>query len=140
VTRPLGYDDEPQGSGAVVAVHYGDYRRQEIWVASGANVGNWYCLGGEFGVPKTVDDPRSDMDKLTENMLGRKGLSWTQPPGTLPLHPTWSDVLARGPVTLLFPGADDTYAAGWRAGRRELWNSMENELDDDPPNTPGIAS
>jgi hypothetical protein len=28
----LGPHDEPQQSGAVVAVHYGDYRRQEVWM------------------------------------------------------------------------------------------------------------
>lgn len=48
--RLLGRYDEPQDSGAVVAVHSGDYRRQEIWVNSGANVGTWYPLGGEFWV------------------------------------------------------------------------------------------
>jgi hypothetical protein len=42
----LGPDDEPRNSGALVAVHYGDHRRQEVWVRS---IGNWYPLHGEFG-------------------------------------------------------------------------------------------
>lgn len=125
-SRLLGEADEPQGSGAVVAVHFGDYRRQEIWVNSGANIGNWYCLGGEFGTPKVVEDPRTPFDMIRQTQ-------WTQPPGTLPLHPTWYDVLRRGPVTLLVPGDDAAYVAGWRAGRRALHNDMENLIHDDPP-------
>lgn len=108
----LGPSDEPQESGAVVAVNWGDYREQEIWVSSGANVGNWYPLGGEFWA-----------------VWDRKHM----PPGVTKTHPTWEDVLARGPVTLLTAGDDETYTRGWRAGRRDLWQSMENEVDDDPP-------
>ncbi len=126
-TRLLGPDDEPQNSGAAVAVHWGDYRAQEIWVRSGANIGNWYPLGGEFGRPRVAQDPRNDLEKI----MGKK---WEQPPGTIPLHPHWDDVLRRGPVTLLVPGDDDTYTAGWRAGRTALWNEMENYIHDDPPN------
>lgn len=129
MTRTLGWDDEPQDSGAVVVVHFGDYRRQEIWVRSGANVGNWYCLGGEFGRgPKVAEDPRSHMEQMISRDV------WRRPEGTIPLHPTWSDILARGPVTLLFAGDDASYQAGWEAGRRALWHSMENMLDDGPPN------
>ncbi len=131
--RTLDYEDEPQNSGAVVAVHLGDYRRQEIWVRSGANIGNWYCLGGEFGRPKTVQDPRTGLDKIMNK-------TWEQPAGTLPLHPHWGDVLARGPVTLLHAGNDESYAAGWRAGRRALWQGMEDATYDDPPNSVRIAS
>jgi len=98
----LGPSDEPQDSGAVVAVHYGDYRTQEIWVSSGANIGNWYPLGGEFGLP-----------------------GWGG--GRVPRHPVWADVLARGPVTLLSAGDQATYAAGWAAGRRRMVQQM-NEL------------
>lgn len=102
----LGTDDEPQGSGAVVAVHWGDYRRQEIWVASGANIGNWYCLGSEFGIPRG-----------------------------LPTHPRWEDVLARGPVTLLVPGEKHAYADGWANGRRRLLEQIATLSDDEmePP-------
>jgi len=100
----LGPSDEPQNSGAVVAVNYGDYRRQQIFVASGSSIGNWYCLGGEFGVPRHGTDD-------------------------LPLHPVWDDVLARGPVTLLSAGEQDTYAVGWANGRRRLVEQME-ELSD----------
>lgn len=124
-TRHLAWADEPRESGAVVAVHYGDYRRQEVWVRSGANIGNWYPLGSEFGTPKVVEDPRSALEKL-----GRT--TWRQPEGTIPLHPTWGDVLARGPVTLLVPAGNDGYVAGWRAGRRDLWQAMEEVADGDP--------
>lgn len=124
--RLLGPGDKLQNSGAVVAVHWGDYRLQEIWVSSGANIGNWYPLGGEFGRPRVADDPRNALEKISDHR------PWRQPPGTVPLHPTWTDVLARGPVTLLVAGDDASYVAGWKAGRRDLWQSMENEIDDEP--------
>lgn len=97
----LGPDDEPQYAGAVVAVNYCDYRRQEIWVRSGANIGAWCLLGGEFG--RVIDDgiPRP------------------------PQHPHWEHVLARGPVTLLNRGDEATYMAGWRNGRKNLVDQME---------------
>jgi hypothetical protein len=123
--RILGPADEPQRSGAVVAVRWGDYRRQQIFVSSGANIGTWYCLGGEFGRVEVVSDPRTPLDRLR--------LRWTQPPGTIPPHPTWSDVLALGPVTLLVPSDADAYRAGWLAGRRDLWQGMEDSVRDDPP-------
>ncbi|MEV1315451.1 hypothetical protein AB0J14_05120 [Micromonospora arborensis] len=123
----LGPNDEPQESGAVVAVHYGDYRRQELWVSSGANIGNWYCLGGEFSRPKVWVDNRSEMDKmLWRGPRPRPG------PGEVPLHPHWEDVIARGPVTLLVPAGRQAYVEGWRAGRRDLWQSMESVAEDDP--------
>lgn len=125
----LGADDEPQTSGAVVAVNFGDYRSQEIWVSSGANIGCWYPLGGEFGRPKVAEDRRSEMEKMLDRHR------FQQPPGTVPMHPHWEDVLARGPVTLLTPGDSSAYTAGWRAGRRALWNSMETLLYDDPEGT-----
>lgn len=129
--RLLGPADEPQESGAVVAVHWGDYRRQEIWVRSGANIGNWYCLGGEFSRgPMVVEDDRS----YTEKTFGTS--RWVQPEGTIPQHPDWYDVLKRGPVTLLVPGDDATYVRGWRAGRRDLWQAMEEVADEDPKETP----
>lgn len=111
----LGANDEPHNPGAVVAVHYGDYRRQEIWVASGANIGNWYPLGGEFWVV---------WDK--ERM----------PAGVTKSQPTWHDVLARGPVTLLVPGDAGMYREGWLNGRRHLANQIENLADDDPVGGP----
>jgi len=100
--KPLGPDDEPQHSGAVVAVNYGDYRSLELWQRSGANIGNWYCLGSEFGVPRG-----------------------------LPLHPHWEDVLARGPVTLLAPGEKQAYASGWVNGRRRLLQQIETLSDEE---------
>lgn len=109
--RLLDADDEPQSSGAVVAVHYGDYRRQEIWVSSGASVGSWYPLGGEFWA--VWDRQR-------------------MPAGVTKDHPVWADVLARGPVTLLTPGDDDTYRAGWRNGRRRMWEDLEDAVYDEP--------
>lgn len=122
----LGPNDEPQESGAVVAVHWGDYRRQELYVRSGANIGAWYPLGGEFGQPKVAEDPRTPMEKMTSREY------WQQPPGTIPLHPDWYDVLKRGPVTLLVPGDRDSYLRGWRAGRRDLWQAMEDVAGEDP--------
>ena len=124
--RELGYEDEPQQSGAVVAVNYGDYREQEIWVRSGSNIGNWYCLGGEFGRPRPWDDPRTDMQRL---------VTWRGPepkpgPGEIVRHPHWDDILARGPVTLLFPGDEGAYKTGWANGRRRLREQIE-EMDDD---------
>ncbi len=125
-TKTLGPADEPQESGVIVVVHHGDYRRQEVWVRSGANIGNWYPLGGEFGQPKVVEDDRPYMEKTF-------GASrWVQPEGTIPLHPTWYDVLARGPVTLLVPADAAAYVAGWRAGRRDLWQGMEELAEEDP--------
>jgi hypothetical protein len=46
---------------------------------------------------------------------------------------TTANVLARGPVTLLVAGNDETYLKGWRAGRRALWQDMESVAEDDPP-------
>ena len=111
----------------MVAVHFGNYRRQEIWVSSGANIGNWYCLGGEYGRPPVWDNNVPDHLFLQ----ARKPLP-TRPPGSIPQHPTWSDVLARGPVTLLVPGEAAAYLAGWHAGRRDLWQGMEEAIADDP--------
>lgn len=130
--RLLGLDDEPDGNGAIVAVNYGDYREQEIWVASGTNIGCWYPLGGEFGRPKVSEDPRS----YAEKNLSRD--AWRRPPGTVPLHPTWSDVVRRGPVVLLTPGKADTYAAGWEAGRRRFFTQIE-ELKDSEDVPPGYG-
>jgi hypothetical protein len=107
----LGPNDEPQESGAVVAVFLGDYRRQEIWVASGASIGNWYPLGGEFWV-----------------VWNRHRM----PPGVTKEHPVWADVLARGPVTLLVSAEQDAYLSGWRAGRRVLHEQMEEISHQDP--------
>lgn len=130
--RLLGLADEPQRSGAVVAVHFGDYRRQELWVASGANTGNWYCLGGEFGRPKVWIDARTEGEKFMHHPAVH-GPAPRPGPGEIPLHPHWEDVLARGPVTLLLPGDDAAYDAGWRAGRRDLVARMEETAYDDPP-------
>ena len=124
--KPLRYEDEPQDSGALVAVHYGDYRRQEVWVRSGSNIGNWYPLGSEYGRPRPWDDPRTEMQKLT----------WTGPrptpgPGQVPRHPTWQDVLDRGPVTLLVAGQNEARAAGWRSGRRHMAGQVEALIYDE---------
>jgi hypothetical protein len=128
-TKQLGPDDEPQGCGALVAVHLGDYRSQEVWVRSGAMIGNWYPLGGEFGRPKVWIDQRNELEKIA--LFGR-GPQPGPGPGEVPLHPHWEDVIARGPVTLLVPAVRDAYVAGWRAGRRDLWQSMESVAEDDP--------
>lgn len=123
MSRLLGHGDEPQESGAVVAVHFGDYRRQEIWVRSGANIGNWYPLGGEFGRPRVAEDPRSEMEK----MVSRE--RWQRPAGTIPQHPHWEDVLARGPVTLLVAADEGAYRQGWRNGRHAMFHSISSEAE-----------
>lgn len=123
----VGPDDEPQHSGAVVALWWGDYRRQEIWVRSGANIGNWYCLGGEFGTPK-VWDPPNDYTRLISPKPGRP----ERPEGTVPLHPDWWFLIRRGPVTILTPGVEATYLSGWEAGRQALWQSMEDVAGEGP--------
>jgi hypothetical protein len=124
----LGHQDEPQQSGAVVAVNYGNYRTQEIWIRSGSAIGNWWCLGGEYGRPKPWDDPRTDMEKMLRH--------WDEPaptpgPGEIVRYPTWEHVLARGPVTLLTPGDEATYKAGWATGRRRMVEQMEEVSDSD---------
>jgi len=122
----LGPSDEPQNSGAVVAVNYGDYRTQELWVRSGANVSNWFCLGGEFGRPRVWIDQRDPLEMLTH-----RGPQPGPGPGEIPQFPHWEDIIARGPVTLLSPGNEDTYKAGWVNGRRRLVEQMESVTDDE---------
>lgn len=98
-------DPEPEvRPGAIAVVHYGDYRQQEVWVQSGANIGNWYPLGGEFW---TVWDRQR------------------MPPGVTKTHPTWDDVTARGPVTLVTPTSEDGYRQGWIDGRKRLAEQIE---------------
>lgn len=123
----LGPYDEPQQSAAVVAVHWGDYRRQELWMSSGIMGGTWRPLGGDYGVqpPRIAEDPRNEMEKLGPDR-------WRQPPGTIPPYPDWGDVLARGPVVLLTAADGDAYLAGWKAGRRDLWQAMEEVAEEEP--------
>lgn len=121
----LGPHGEPQHSGAVVAVNWGDYRTQELWVRSGANIGNWYPLGGEFVRPRRWIDRRSPAELLMNVPPDGPG------PGEVPLHPHWEDVLARGPVTLLVASDAEARAAGWAAGRRRLFEQMEGQIDDE---------
>lgn len=127
VTGALGPDDEPRRSGALVEVWAGDYRRQEVWVASGANIGNWYCLGGEFGRPQVWDPPA----RPYADMITSREPCPPRPAGTVPLQPTWQDVLGRGPVSLLSTNNQDAYADGWRNGRRDLVYRIESLADDD---------
>lgn len=121
----VGIYEEPQNSGAVVAVHYDDYRRQEIWVRSGENIGNWYCLGGEFGQPKVWVDTRSSLERLGLRPASSPG------PGEIRQHPHWEDILARGPVTLLTAVDSESYRTGWRTGRRRMVEQMEAISDDE---------
>jgi hypothetical protein len=123
VSQALGHGDEPQAGGAVVAVHYGDYRRQEIWVRSGVNDGCWYPLGSEFWA--VWDRQR-------------------MPAGVTKSHPTWADVLARGPVTLLVAGDAAAYQLGWRNGRHNMAELIAERAEwlaiEDPPGTAGTES
>lgn len=105
-------DPEPEVSvGALAVVHYGDYRAQEVWVASGSNIGNWYPLGGEHWV-----------------VWDRKRM----PAGVTKSHPTWDDVTARGPVTLLVAASREAYRQGWASGRRDLFLAIEELSEEDP--------
>ena len=124
----VDWEDEPQQSGAIVAVHYGDYRRQEIWVRSGSNIGNWYPLGGEFGRPKPWVDPRNELEKLAD-----RGPAPRPGPNEVPMHPHWEDVLARGPVTLLVASPAESYKSGWVNGRRRLLEQIETLSDEEDP-------
>lgn len=126
----LGHVDEPQDSGAIVAVNWGDYRTQEIWQRGGAS-DTWVCLGNEFGRPKPWDDPRTELEKISWRW---GNVPAPQPgPGEVKRWARWSDVLERGPVALLVPGQQDAYAAGWVAGRRDLLGQMEGISEDGPP-------
>jgi hypothetical protein len=122
--KVIGREDEPQASGAVAATDYGDYRKQVIWVRSGADPGNWYPLGNEFGRPKVWDD------NVPSHIWAASGKTLPQrPPGTVTLHPTWDDVLAWGPVTVLVPGGGGDYALGWRSGVRAARHKIVSELE-----------
>jgi hypothetical protein len=123
VVSPLGPDDEPRYNGALVLVWAGDYRFQEVWVASGANIGNWYCLGNEFRRPPVWDPPKQDMwDRSPQP---------PRPAGTIPLQPDWFFVLTRGPASLLSHQDDTGYRNGWRNGRRRLVEEIETLAEDD---------
>lgn len=128
VQSPLGPQDEPRGSGSLVLV-WADtsYRTQEVWVNSGANVGAWYCLGGEFGRPQVWNPPPSIL---------RRTPPPPQPAGTVPSHPDWGFVLSRGPVTLLVAADRVAYRNGWRNGRISLVEQIEalaEEFDSESP-------
>lgn len=104
-------DSEPEVmGGAIAVVNYGDYRHQEVWVASGANIGNWYPLGSEFWA-----------------VWSRQAM----PPGVTKAHPTWDDVTARGPVTLVVAAAQESYRRGWASGRKRLLEQIEFLEDDE---------
>lgn len=121
VVSQLGPDDEPRTNGALVLVWADDYQWQEVWVASGANIGNWYCLGGEFGRPKVWDPPRRDLP------LFRDVVDPPRPTGTIPVQPDWFFVLTRGPVVLLTWDHQEAYADGWRNGRRRLYETIAED-------------
>lgn len=129
--QQLSAQDEPQRGSALVAVYFGVYWRQEIWVRSGANPGTWYCLGGEFGAPKVWDDnvPASLWNAANKTPLKR-------PPNTIPAHPCFADILARGPVTLLLSEPAEAYHHGWASGVRAAQQRIEaalESLEDDIP-------
>lgn len=102
-------DEEPDvRPGTLAVVHQGDYREQEVWVASGSNIGNWYPLGGEHWA------------------VWRRGY---MPPGVTMQYPTWRDVVARGPVTLMVPSPQAAYDQGWEDGRTRLLEQIEGLRD-----------
>jgi hypothetical protein len=96
-------DPEPDVSpGAIAVVNFGDYRYQEVWVADGSNIGNWYSRGW---IDRSMPSP--------------------------PHHPHWEDVVARGPVTLMQPTAGAMYLQGWRDGRARLVEQIGTLADDE---------
>lgn len=98
-------DPEPDVlPGTLAVVHVGDYQRQEVWVASGSNIGNWYPLGGEHWV-----------------VWARAAL----PPAVLKEHPVWRDVVARGPVVLMVAVGGSGYEQGWVDGRAQLLEQIQ---------------
>jgi hypothetical protein len=102
-------DDEPDAPpGALAVVNQGDYREQEVWVRSGSNIGCWYPLGGERWV-----------------VWDRK----LMPPGVTKQYPTWGDVTARGPVTLMVSAPAAAYGQGWDDGRARLLEQIEELRD-----------
>lgn len=122
-------DIEPElPSSALAVVHYGNYRDQEVWVRSGANIGNWYPLWGEFGPrARVAEDTRTYMEQMASREV------WRRPPGTIPLHPTWDDVLARGPVVIVVPGQEGVWDAGWKTGQRRLIERIQEIADFEGP-------
>lgn len=105
-------DPEPEvRPGTLAVVNPGDYRIQEVWVASGANIGNWYPLGGEFWA---VGDHKRMPAGITTSG-----------------HPVWADLTARGPVTLMVAAPGDAYRQGWNDGRRRLLEQIEGLKDDE---------
>lgn len=130
VVSQLGGADEPRSNGALVVVWPDDYRRMEVWVASGANIGNWYCLGNEFGVPKTWRDPAATGMPAAALMM-RTEPPARMPDGMIPLQPTWLAVLDRGPTVLLTAGTGEQYRMGWENGRRALLGEIETLAEDD---------
>lgn len=121
----LGPGDEPQGAGVPVAVWFGDYRYQEVWVSSSAGGGTWCCLGGEFGRPRTWIDQRSAAAKMVhtgpEPGPGR---------GQIREHPRWEDIVRRGPVTLLTGAPTELYRQGWINGRKALADQIAELAED----------
>ena len=65
-----------------------------------------------------------------------RGSAPERPAGTVPQHPDWSDVLARGPVTLLVAANGEASRQGWKAGRRHLWQAMEDLAEEEPREVP----
>jgi hypothetical protein len=112
VQRFVAGDPEPEvPPGTLAVVNQGDYRYQEVWVASGSNIGNWYPLGGEHWV------------------MWRRGHI---PAGVTKQYPTWDDVTARGPVTLMVPSSAAAYRQGWADGRARLLEQIEDLRDAEP--------
>lgn len=111
--------------GAVLALNYGDYRNQYLFVVSGADYGVLVQLGNGYGHRiQVADDDRTTMQQMS-------GEPWRQPPGTLPRHPHWEDVVALGPLTLLIPGDQDMYRQGWTDGRKRLVEQFESLADEE---------
>lgn len=119
-----GGEDEPHDSGAIAVTWLGDYRYQCVWVRSGANIGNWYPLGNEFGRPQTWADPRNELERMTSPAPEGRA-----PRNMVPLHPEWADLLDRGPVTVLAATNQKAYERGWAAGVRKARYAVDSQLE-----------
>lgn len=74
-----------------------------------------------------MEDPRTELEKMGWDSR------WVQPAGTIPLHPRWEDIIARGPVVIVVPGQEGVWDAGWKTGQRRLIERIQEIADFDDP-------
>lgn len=116
--KPLTFgpgDRDPQfPAGTIAVVHYGDYRSNIIFMADGANDGNWYPIAGPYGRRPSIEEITGDRN----------------------VHPEWRHLTRLGPVTILTGSQEETWQAGWNAGRRDLVTQIADLADEYAPQMP----